>query len=239
MNILICDDISDEAAKLESVIEKSGFDVSSILLFNGDDVLYFMESGAKIDLCFLDILMPNMTGIELASRLRYMGYNGDIVFLTTSNEYAAESYRVDAFSYLLKPPNPNCVVDILRKAMEAKLAKDTLGILVVTRSMSRFVLFHELYYAEAMLHKVIFHLTDGSALEATMTFNELIPKLLKDSRFNWCHRSFIVNMDYIKAVVQYDFILSDGRLVPIRSTKRADSVNKYEQYRFEQIWRQQ
>ena len=89
MNILICDDIRDEALELEKAIAScgglaSGFDARCTLFFNGTDALAHIKSGAKTDVCFLDILMPKMKGTELAQKMREAGFKGEIVFLTST-----------------------------------------------------------------------------------------------------------------------------------------------------------
>ena len=66
MNILICDDMRDEALKLENAIKGAGFKINSVYFEKGADVLKFLKTGAHIDVCFLDIIMPEMNGIELA-----------------------------------------------------------------------------------------------------------------------------------------------------------------------------
>ena len=91
MNILICDDIRDEALELEDAIKASGFEGNIICFDNGKNALAGILSGAKIDVCFLDILMPEMKGTELAQKMREAGFKGEVVFLTSTNEYAAEA----------------------------------------------------------------------------------------------------------------------------------------------------
>lgn len=215
MNILICDDNHGDAAILEKIIKNSGFHVNTIVFNKSADALAYMRSGAKVDGCFLDIIMPEMTGTALASFLREEGYRNGIVFLTTSNEYAAESYKVDAFSYLLKPPHAETVTGILRKMEDKINSVDTAGIPVVTRYMSRFLLFYEISYIEVMQHKIFFHLTDRSIIEVNMSLGELLPELMKDGRFARCHRSFVVNMNAVSYVQDRDVFLRCGGRVPI------------------------
>ena len=67
----------------------------------GINLLYDVEEGANFDIVFLDIYLPDAMGNELAHRLRAMGYQGKIVFLTASPDFAIESYDVAASGYLL------------------------------------------------------------------------------------------------------------------------------------------
>jgi DNA-binding LytR/AlgR family response regulator len=97
MNILICDDKEEEARKLEEAIKMSGFEGNLVCFNKGADALACILSDAKIDICFLDVLMPQMDGITLARKLRKAHYTGVIIFLTTTKEYAVDSYGVKAY----------------------------------------------------------------------------------------------------------------------------------------------
>ena len=105
MNILICDDQKNDADALASLLHESGFDIKTALFANGREALDHVRTGPPADVCFLDIIMPEMSGVELAKKLRSLGYGGEIVFLTSSNDFARESYQVKAFDYLIKPPS--------------------------------------------------------------------------------------------------------------------------------------
>lgn len=214
MKILICDDMSSETSKLERLLGDSGFDVKTIAFNNGYDVLDYVHSGALVDVCFLDIVMPDISGIELAEQLRADGFKGELVFLTTSNDYAAQSYSVQAFSYLLKPPKPDAVRDILRKLEDAKRKNDTDGILIKVSKVARHVLFREISYLEVIKHYVYFRLTDGEEIEIYATFGDIAEQLLSDARFAQCHRSYIVNMSDVAAVDERQITMRSGKKIP-------------------------
>ena len=214
MNILICDDTKNDAEKLDALILDSSFGVNTAIFDSGNNALAHVRSGAKVDACFLDIVMPEMSGVVLAEKLREDGFTGEIIFLTTSNEYAAESYAVGAFSYLVKPAAADRVRDILHKLKKRKSEAED-GILVKSGGQVRRILFQDISYIEAMLHKVHFRLTDGFEVEANATFREITGQLLDDPRFVQCHRSFIVNMNDITAISGWKLILRSGKNLPI------------------------
>ncbi|MDR0444426.1 MAG: LytTR family DNA-binding domain-containing protein [Treponema sp.] len=226
MNILICDDIAEEAQNLEEAIKAAGFEGNLNCFNNGADALSHVKSGGAVDLCFLDIIMPEMDGICLARRLREAKYNGEIVFLTTTNEYAAESYQVGAHSYLIKPPNAQSIADILRKIADAKKNADTAGIPVVTRNMTRFLFFNEISYVEVMGKKVYFHLLDGGNVEITAALNEILPQFLEDTRFAQSHRSYIINMNAVSYIQDKEIFFRCGKKAPI-SKNYAEFARQY------------
>jgi DNA-binding LytR/AlgR family response regulator len=188
----------------------------SIMVFNTPQAaLDFIKTGKRPDVCFLDILMPDMDGVTLADNLRKNGYNGPIVFLTTSNEYAAQSYKVNAFSYLLKPPVKEEVAAVLRKLEDLKEKSDTAGIPVKTRNISKFILFRDISHVEVIKHNVHFRLADGEEIIVTCAFSEVTPGLLADGRFAQCHRSFVVNMDNISEIQNNTAVMNCGKSIPI------------------------
>ena len=216
MNILICDDVRDEAVKLEKAIKQiDGLEANCIHFNNGEEALFFLQSGAKIDVCFLDIIMPQMNGTELAFNIRKMNANMAIVFLTTSNEYASEAFDVGAFHYLLKPPDVLKVKNILKCIDDAQKSADTAGIPISTRSINRILFFKEISYIEVIQNKVYFRLLDGSEIAVYYTLTEIMPQLMADGRFAQCQRSYVVNMDAVLQICGNEIFLKCGRKVPI------------------------
>lgn len=176
---------------------------------------YNPSSGAAVDVCFLDIVLPEMNGIELAEELRNDGFSGAIVFLSTSKEYGPDAFAVKAFNYLLKPPTLDSVSNILRELEKAQKDSDTGGIMLVTASMKKFVPFRDISCAEVINHDMCFRLTDNSQVEYRATFSEIAPQLLSDTRFIRCHRSYIVNMDAVSHIEGSDFIMRSRAKIPI------------------------
>jgi len=215
MNILICDDIRDEAVKLKNALKEAGFDTDVVCFIKGADVLNHIKSGAQIDVCFLDIIMPEMNGIELAGKLRAAGFNGKIVFLTSSNDYGAESYQVNAYFYLLKPFNIQDVARLLNEINNAALDADMAGIKIEARNLTRFVYFSEISFVEVINKNVYFRLLDGSDIVIFASLSEILPQLTADDRFAQCHRSFVVNLDAITQIHGKDIIFRCGRKAPI------------------------
>ena len=234
MNILICDDLSDAAVQLAKIISLSFPDADIRTFYSAADTLAFFRSGKKPDICFLDIIMPGMDGIMLAEKLREEGYRGPIVFLTLANDFAAQSYKVSAFSYLLKPPDAKEVIDILHKAEKAHKESDAEGIQVKTKNMARFILHRDITHLEVKNQKLFIRLIDGTEVEIWSSLSETAPKLIgenQDSRFAQCHNSFMVNMDYISYIKDNTIIMRGGKNIPISKTY-ADIKKLYEKRAF-------
>jgi DNA-binding LytR/AlgR family response regulator len=215
MNILICDDKKDELERIADLINQAGFDTRLVSFLRAQEALEYICSGSQTDVCFLDIVMPEMNGITMAEKLRKSGYSGEIVFLTGSNDYASQSYKVKAFDYLLKPPTPKSVRDILGALEKARKNTDRKGITIKTHGTTYFIMFRDISHAEVTGHNVHLRLVNGEEVKVYTSFAEIVPELLSDRRFVQCHRSFIVNVSDIKTLSDRQIIMQRGEKIPI------------------------
>jgi len=234
MDILICDDMQDDGLKLQQAIKVSGIPANCCYFEKGADALAHIRTNAKVDLCFLDIIMPEMTGIELARNIRKMEHAEgkkacDIVFLTASNDFACESFEVNAFSYLLKPPEPQKVASIFHEITSAKKESDISGIPISTKGITKFLYFRDVSYIEVINYKVYFHLNDRDHISIVSPLGAIMPQIMEDKRFAQCHRSFVVNMDGINKIMGNTLILYSGKQIPISKTY-ADFCDNYIEY---------
>ena len=229
MNILICDDMPNETDRLAALLRASGFEPA---VFNsGYAVIDYIQSGSAVELCFLDIVMPELDGIALAEQLRADGYTGEIVFLSSSNEYGPESYAVKALNYLLKPATRESVEGLLSELKKARESADTADIIINVSGMTRSILFREISYIEAKDHYVYFRLINGEVVKVLTRFGEAAERLLADRRFIRCHRSYIVNMNYITTTTEKEITMRGGAWIPI-SRNHPSVRNAYYRWKF-------
>ena len=224
MNIVICDDIPSEAAKLSAVLKGLGH--SPAAFTSSADALGHIRSGAAADVCVLDIIMPGMNGIELAARLRKDGFTGEIIFLSNSDQYGPQTYGVKAFNYLLKPVSPASFKRVLNEIKAAREKTDNGGITLKISGTARFVLFRNILFAEVVRNNVTFRFAGGGSMEIRSPLSEIAPRLLCDDRFIRCHRSYIVNMDAISSIVGREITMCCGTKIPVSKTY-ADVKRKY------------
>ena len=196
---------------------------------SGLAVLEYFAGGGRADTVFLDIIMPGISGVETAGRLRDRGFNGYIVFLTSVNDFAAESYRVGAFSYLLKPVEKENLFSVLRKIEDdrEKLSEeDTASVMVQTKQYRKNILLRKIVFAEIMGHNLYIHLADNEMVSINKPLKEFSPSLLADDRFAHCHGSIIVNMDFVETIRNNAAVLRTGQLIPI-SRRCGDFKSRY------------
>lgn len=212
--MLIDDDIKDLSRIEEMVRDYYDVEVEIAAFSSSDAALAHWNERGEPDITLLDIIMPVMTGIELAAKLREDEYRGQIIFLTTSNEYAAESYQVNALGYLLKPIKKDALHRLLHAANASPL-EDAAFFSVKQNKGLRKVLFRDFLYVEVANHRLFFHLAEGVIVKAYAPLSAYEPVLMRDPRCGRCHKSFILNMDYVERMNGKRLTMRDGREISI------------------------
>lgn len=230
VRIAICDDNqSDRQALKELICTIAGYRRKGDVCFweysDSRQLLYDLQDGRALDLLFLDIYLGGELGMDAARTIRSMGSTLAIVFLTSSPEFALQSYDVEAVGYLVKPPSKERVERILNRTF-APSKRPKLAVKCSGRRA--FCEYDEILYLESSNNVTFIHLTDGQTLRCAERLNTL-EQSLHDARFLRCHQSFLVNMDHIKSAGQ-DFILRDGSVVPIRVRSRRELTGAYYRY---------
>lgn len=221
MKIAICDDDQLELKKIESTVQefaalKQPVDKVNVHTFTrGEDLLSYIQKYGVFDLFILDVILPGLNGIELAAEIRKMSHRCKIIFLTYSPEFAVESYKVDAFYYLLKNYSNSELLFLLNKALDEMSMEDNGSVVLKEKGKLIRVQINTIQYIESMNHTVTFHLRNNQSISCFSTMNEHQAVLLSDKRFVRCHKSFIVNMDYVASISNMDFILEGNTLVRI------------------------
>lgn len=183
---------------------------------NGMNLIYDIEEGRYYDMVFLDIFMDQILGMDIARKLRNVGYTGNIVFLTSTAEFAVDSYEVEASGYLLKPHDYEKLCGLLNRIID----RTNIGHFQVSvRNTIYSIPFGEIVYVESRNNICILHRSDGSEYTIYKKLSE-VELQLNESRFLRCHQSYLVNMSYIsKADSQFELTTGDVVLIRQRSQK--------------------
>lgn len=155
------------------------------------------------DIYLLDIIMPGMNGIQLGMELRQVDPCGKIIYLTSSQEYALDSYRARAFDYILKPVSTERLFATLDDAIRTMTNRKEKSLIVKTRDSNVKVVFDSILYAELVDKKIVYHRINGDCIESSSirtTFAEAIQALLSDGRFVLCGAGLAANLYYITSI---------------------------------------
>ena len=217
MKIAVCDDELCEIDKICKLLDRYRNERSAVLAYrtfgSGIDMLESTRGGG-FSLYLLDILMPSMSGMDAAKEIRSFDSDAKIVFLTSSPEFAVESYLVKAKDYILKPVDENRLFALLDE-LYAEIQSIPEGIMVKTRSGIMNILFSRLSCVEVMNKTLYFHLSDGSIREAHAKLSEFEEILLSRPEFVKVHRSFIVNLYQINEMSSGWVTTHQGLSVPV------------------------
>lgn len=217
LKIAVCDDDNGELSHVTALLQQ--YQARNRLAVRIDAFLSAMElmdalRTTNYQLLLLDILMPGFTGIQAAREIRTFDSETKIVFLTSSPEFAVESYGVDAFYYLLKPIREDDLFPVLDRLLQQfRRAEDTL-LLTMPSGVLRLP-YSRIEVLEVNSKRLLFYLNDGSVREIPGTLTQYEPQLLARREFVKVHRSYLVNMDDIQHLKGTELITYSGVRVPI------------------------
>jgi DNA-binding LytR/AlgR family response regulator len=235
MKIAICDDTAKDRRNINSHIKKYFKENSCLVelaVYNtGESFLKDWANGKSKDvkIAFLDIYMPGINGVELAKVIRKTNEDMVIVFTTNSVDHGLDGYSVKAFQYLIKPVAYPEVEDVLNGCM-ARFADSLSYIEVISERLTFKILHKDILFIEMFNHDCWFHTTD-SKIKSRLTLDE-VQRQLDGSTFLKTHRSYIVNMRYIKSISKNDFVLTNGAMIPIRRNDKLAVKQVYIDYLF-------
>ncbi|MCP4179142.1 MAG: response regulator transcription factor, partial [bacterium] len=186
-----------------------------------------MEAGQvlnehTIDIMFLDIEMPDLTGIEFLKSLNKPPYT---IFTTAYSEYAIESYELNVVDYLLKPVRFDRFFKAINKVLALLKGKDPEDkpkepdsvsddyIFVKSNYKAVKIHFNDIVFVESMQKYVKFHLTDKKV--TTLMSLSSLEDILPASEFFRCQKSFIVKLSKIEGIEGNQLIMSSGYKVPV------------------------
>ncbi len=233
INAIIVDDEPLALDILESYIEKAPNVNLLKRCENAMEAFEIVRSG-EVDLMFLDIQMPQMTGIEFLKSLKNPPL---VVFTTAYSEYALDGYSLNVLDYLLKPipfdrfmVAVNKAFDQLEPAEQQAGTADESADFIFVKSDKKLVKvrYADILYIEGLKDYVIIRMKDSRVI-TLQTMKSLESKMPSD-KFRRIHRSYIVAIDKIEAVIG-NMIEINKKHLPIGKNYREDLLNIVNQNR--------
>ena len=239
MKIALCDDTLEDLEELGNIISEfstiEGLSLEVDSYTDASKLLHKIEfeNNKEYDILFLDICMPQ-NGIRVAEKIRSLNDSCTIVFVTTSRDYAIDAFKVRAFNYILKPYLKTEIFDTLKRLILANNKDLKQNFKFKTREHTIVnVDIKSITYIESWDRRLIIHFADRSQITSTSIrtkFIESIPFDYEKHSFVLCHSSYIVNMDMIKLIDDYEFFLKNGDTVPISKRLFTSVKDKYIKY---------
>lgn len=197
------------------------------------DLMAEVERGVKFDVLFLDVIMPGENGIDTAAEIRNYDSNVKIIFLTSSTEFAVQSYTVNAYFYQLKPVWEESFFRLMDSVLSTCEKEQTTSLVLRCKSGITRIEFKKLEYCEVICRTLYLHLTDGTILESTGSMDELSKRVMPYGGFLRPHRSYLVNLEYVKNISCRSITMSCQEEIPIPRGKYNEIKNAFLEYAFQ------
>lgn len=236
IKIAFCDDDMEVLHQMNELLDRyrveRNEDITYAAFQSPFELLTEIEKGIKPDILFLDVVMPGQNGMDVAKEIRQYDTNMKIIFLTSSPEFAVESYSVGAYFYQLKPIWEESFFRLMDAVLaECEKKKKNSLILRSKDGITRIDL-QQLEYCEVLGRKLLFHLENGAVLESAGSLDDLAGQLMQYSNFFRPHRSFLVNMEYIQNISSRSIKMVNDAEIPIPHGKCSEIKNTYMEYAF-------
>lgn len=242
---IIIDDIEQARTTLKKDLQVYAPDIEIIGEANGVIEGAKLLKNIKPDILFLDIQMQDGSGFDLLDILKDINFK--IIFITASDAHAIKAFRYAAIDYLMKPVDPDELMNALKKYREYKpnenenykLLNETLKngqkpherLALHTQDKIHIVNIQDIIRCESSINYTEFHFSNGKKFLVTKTLKDF-EDLLSDQGFYRVHQSHLVNTKYIKEFVKTDggyLIMTDGCNVPVSTRKRPEVVKMLEE----------
>lgn len=216
---LIADDEPMALSLIESYVLKTPFLELKAKCNSAIKAMEFLETDSDIDLFFLDIQMPDLTGLEFS---RLLPAKSKVIFTTAFDQYAIEGYKVNSLDYLLKPFDYNEFLNAAQKARNHFETNSTQNsenqqnnknsdfIFVKSEYRQIKINFNEILYIEGLKDYVKIYTSSHPRPILTLMSLKKLEEELPSEQFMRVHRSYIISLEKIEAIERNHVVIKDG-----------------------------
>lgn len=231
VRVAICDDdiitLNEMMEFLDRYCEEQNREITYTTFRSSLDLLTEIERGVQFDILFMEILMPEQNGVETAAEIRAHDSNIKIIFLTSSSEFAVQSYTVEAYFYQLKPLQWEDFSRIMDSVLEKCAQERESSLVLRCKGLVTRMELGQLEFCEVIHRTLLFHLASGKVLESTGSLDELDRKLSHCDRFLRIHRSYLVNLDYVQNISYRNVTMTCLTEIPIPRGKYSEIKDSF------------
>ncbi|MFA5658480.1 MAG: LytTR family DNA-binding domain-containing protein [Oscillospiraceae bacterium] len=235
MKIAIVDDDPKDIKNLSQIIADSfhnkGYEVKLIDSFlSGEEFLHIWQP-EMYDIVILDMFMYELSGVDVAKKMREADNSVKLVFCTTSNDFASESYSVNASYYLRKPIDTKGVQSMIERinSIEHELVR------FITLSDGQRLILRNIIYTEYYNHTIFIYNKIGESIKSRITQAEFAELVLDFPYLYACGKGFIVNLYEIVGRDKDVFLMSNGSRVPISRRRAKEISDTYTNFLFNRM----
>lgn len=238
MNIIICDDeefyLKSIMDKINAWAEQNGHcsDIVTYLFTSSEDLLDAWQHGLPVDALFLDIIIPGeMNGLSVAKEIHSYSEYTPIVFMTDYGEYALDGYKVNALRYLHKPVPAEAIYECMDIIWHSWTLQNKNCVLLDTPAQKLLLPANSIMYFEIKGHYCSIHTTSNIAREYSLRLPiQQIQQKLPQQLIVKCHRSYLVNLLYVRHIEKNCIIMSDKARIPISRSYQKEFMECFRQF---------
>lgn len=236
IRIAICDDEADTLLHLTDIITQYGVQKElrlSIQSFSAaKDLAVHIQGKNHYQIYLLDMLMPQINGIEIGQLIRSQDEHAAIIYLTTSADYAYQAYSVFAQRYLLKPLKKPELYEALDFAVSQTLLRQK-SLHVNTVHGIQQIMYQEIEYVECSARALHIYDIGGTEVVSRLlrkSFESNMSGLLQSGDFIQTHKSFIVNLSQVRLYDPNQMTMWSGAQIPISKSRQTAVKRMYLKY---------
>ena len=197
---------------------------------SGQSFLEHWQPG-KYDVVILDIFMGGLTGVDVAKQIRLTDSDVKLVFCSRSNEFAAESYQVNAQYYLVKPATPGSIANMLQRLNLDLIQLEQ----TVTLPDGHAVLLRQILYTEYYNHVVTLYMKNTETYRLRTNHTTMEELLLPCGYIHSPSKGILVNFHEVIHCAEDSFTMSDGAVLPISRRKQKEIQAAYTKFHFQKM----
>lgn len=222
LKFAICDDEPYMAQEIVNQLSwyMNGEQITSYCVSSFQNGCSLLESDCNFDIVFLDIQMEHLNGMETAKMLRQRKNHCLLIFVTVLKECVFDAFEVEAFDYLLKPLDSGHFKRTMDRIIKSLQQRETKSIVVQRGTSCDVILLAEIVYFEVQGRKIYIHQSNGKITDYYDKLDDLEQRI--DGRFFRCHRSYLVNIEYVRGCNAGQVILSQGDKIPVSRLRERD-----------------
>lgn len=231
MKIAIVDDDLKMFERMQAYLKEALGGSAELAYFASGEAFLQAWQPRAYDLVILDIFMAHLTGVEVAKEIRKTDADVKLVFSTTSNEFASESYEVNACYYLLKPFGLDKVKAMLDRLDLSEIEKNR----AVTLPDGTGVVLRNIIYTDCAAHLITLHCKRNRNIVLRSSFSEMEALLCEYPYFFSPTKGMLINFYEVSARDGATFKMSDGSLIPISRRRAGEVLEAYSSFCFAQL----
>jgi len=227
IRIAIVEDNKKDRSLLQEIFKRYESETGETVQVSAFDRAETFLYGYKpvYDVVFLDIMLPNMNGMEVAEQLRKYDSEVAIIFVTDMRQFAIQGYKVNALDYFIKPASYFDVKLRLDKVRLMKQLRLPSVVIHIPGQGDLAMSSDEVYYIEVMDKELTYHTRKGNFLARSVGLKKL-EKELAASGFFRCSSSYLVNLKLCKELRGDEVIVGEGDILKISRGMKSQFVTK-------------